>query len=128
MLLVAFGVALMLVPLLIVVHVDAAVFESHKARFREALRLADISIEKSCEWRAIDKNQDRRQWEGEGHISFTRMMLLPPIFWQWWALLLAEDYGVPRCVTRGMRILLVIRNRRQLRMRAEPVSADRRMA
>ena len=124
----AFAACLMLLPLLIVIRVDDAVLQSHVARFKEALRLADISMEKSCEWRGINYSQSMRQLDGDGHISFTRMMLLPPIFWQWFALLLAEDYGVPKCVTRGMRILMVVRNRRQLRMSAGSASAERRMA
>ena len=129
MLLVSLGVGLMFLPLLIVVQVDEAMYRRHVAMIFEALRLSDISKEKACEWQGIDKNQWRRQTdEREGHISHTRLLALPLIFWQWFALLLAEEYGIPKCVTRGMRILMVVRNRRQLRMRAEPVSVEQRTA
>ena len=115
----AFVAGLMVVPLLVVVHVDEALYRRHVAIFFEALRLSDLTKEKACQWMGIDKNQLRRQTEErEGHISFTRMMALPPVFFQWWALLLAEEFGVPKLMTRGVRVYLAVRTRRQVRMTA----------
>ncbi len=122
-------IGLAFVPLLAVVQIDAAMFKRHTDLIFEALRLADLTKEKACLFMAIDKNQFRRQSEEqEGHISLTRMMALPSLFWQWYALLLAEEFGVPKCVTRGMRLLMAMRNRRQLRMGVQPISSERRMA
>ena len=120
---------LMLAPYLIVAQVDEALYRRHTALLFEAMRLSDLTKEKACQWMAIDKNQFRRQSEEQdGHISLTRLMLLPPLFWQFYALLLAEEFGLPKVVTRGVRVMLAMKSRRQLRMVAEPVSAERRMA
>lgn len=120
---------LALVPLLIVVQVDDAVFQKHVAIFFEALRLSDISEAKACQWMTIDPAQFRRQTRDRiGQISLTRMMGLPLIFWQFYALLLAEYFGIPYLVVRAVRVLIVTKARRQLRMSAGPRSAERRLA
>lgn len=111
------------------VQVDDDTFRGHVRRMKEALRLSDISMEKAClQYMSIDKNQFRRQSEEmEGHISFTRMMALPDVFWQYYALLLAEDYGLPPIVSRAARVWIALKTRKQLRMCGEP-EAKRRTA
>lgn len=122
--------SVVLVPMLVMAQVDEALFQKHVAIFFEALRLADISKDKACQWMAIDQAQFYRQTEAEfriGQISLTRMMALPLIFWQFYALGLAEAFGYPPLVVRSLRGMLTLRFRRQLRM-AGPVSAERRLA
>lgn len=109
-------------------QVDPDVVCAHAKRVREALRMADLSLEKACLHMDIDKGQFSRQLGGEGHLSFLRLMLLPQSFWQWYYLLGAEAVGLPEVVTRAARVKLAMKSRRQLRMSAEPDSAERKRA
>ncbi len=114
----------MLLIILAAVQIDAHARELHARLVREALRLADISIEKAALYMAIDRAQFDRQLQGDGHVSFTRLMALPEEFWRWFYLLGAELAGIPEVVTRSARLRLALKARRQLK--AHSVSAAER--
>jgi len=110
------------------VNVDPDSLRPHARLVREALRMADISIEKASLFMGISKSQLCNQLSGEGHLSWKRLTLLPVGFRQWYHLLGSEEVGLPEVVTRATRIRMAVKARKQLRMTAEPVSAERRTA
>lgn len=121
--------SLALIPLLAVIQVDDAIFEQHLALFKEALRLSDITVEKACLFMGIDVNQFRRQTvDRDGHVSWTRMLLLPARFHQWYHLLASEAAGLPELVVKVEQRSDLLKSRRQLRMHAESISAESRIA
>ncbi len=111
------------------VNVDPDVLRRHASLVREALRMADLSIEKASLYMGISKSQLCNQLSGEGHLSHTRLMLLPVDFWKWYAVLSAESFGLPTHILHARSLELAMRSRRkQLRMTVEPDSAKRRLA
>jgi len=81
----------------IVIQVDPELFRAHVARLLEAWRLANISVEKASYRMAIDRRQLQRQLDAPdgGHLSLTRMFVLPAEVFRWWAVLLIRDLGWP---------------------------------
>lgn len=91
---------------------------SQAARVVQALHLADISVEKAAVWMDVDPSQLRRQLAGDGHLSYRRLTQLPCEFWRWWALLVAEDVGLPFVVRRAARLHLALSGTRKKMARA----------
>jgi hypothetical protein len=81
---------------------------SEANRIRQALRCADISLEKAASYMELDKSLLRRQLDGEGHLSHTRLLLLPETFWQWYHLLGSAERGMP-AVFRDLSPLRMIK-------------------
>jgi hypothetical protein len=75
--------------------VNAIDWNRTNQRIRRAFQLADISIKEVCGYTGLDRAQLERELSGEGHLSMKRLSCLPATFHQWYALLLAKDYGMP---------------------------------
>lgn len=86
--------------------VDPTVFVKHVGLVKRALELSGLSLEKAAIWMEMDRSQLHRQLEGDGHLSLTRLMLLPVTFWRWYGLLIAEQLGLPVEVRRAARMTL----------------------
>lgn len=107
---------------------------AHAQIIRRALRMADLSLEKASITQAIDKSHKshfNRQLAGEGHISLSRLLLLPQAFLRWYFFLGAMEYGLPEDIERGLALDAsldrALNARQQLRMTAEP-SPERKFA
>ena len=64
-------------------------------RIREAMRLADLSLEKACLYMGLSKAHFSAQLAGVGHISASRLAQLPREFQQWYHALGVQDLGLP---------------------------------
>lgn len=97
------------------------------AEIREALRRADISIEKACLYMAdprTGKPKDRalldRQLNGEGHLRHTDLCLLPVVFWREYLMLMLCKIGYPSRLRREMAVVLAVTSsKRMARMSAQ---------
>jgi hypothetical protein len=92
---------------------------------RDALKHADISLEKAALYMDIDKSQLHRQLHGDGHLSVRRLARLPTAFWSWYGVLLCEHYGLPQEVQRATRLVVGLIGRRRM-ARMVRASRDRR--
>lgn len=81
---------------------------------REALRHADLSLRKAALWMEMDESLLERQLKGDGHLSHKRLLMLPLGFWQWFGLLQAERYGLPREVKRAVPLTMVMLARKRM--------------
>lgn len=96
---------------------------------REALRHADISLEKAALYMDIDKAQLHRQMHGDGHLSVRRLSKLPPVFWSWYGVLICEKYGLPHEVQRAARLAFgLIGRKRMSKVLVLRPARDRRVA
>lgn len=110
-------------------HMDEELLRKHARLIREALRLADLSIEKACLYMHISKSQFVNQLNGIGHLSYTRLCLLPLEFWRWMGVLIAEDDGLPHRIFRAGSLQKAILGRRsQLVMSIRETQEDTRKA
>lgn len=85
-------VLLIVLAVMVADHVKAA----EATRIKQALRFADISPDKAAVYMEMDRSQLHRQLNGEGHLSHTRLLLLPAEFWRWYHFLGLQDCGLPR--------------------------------
>jgi hypothetical protein len=92
--------------ILIAPAVDPHILKLHADRIKTALRYADISPTKAALWMSIDPRQFDRQLNGEGHISYTRLVMLPVLFWQWFGLLIVVQVGLPLVIRKSARLAL----------------------
>lgn len=60
----------------------------------QALSASGLSHKQACAWMEIDPGLWSRQLQGEGHISFQRLLKLPVKFWTEFVPLLAEPIGL----------------------------------
>jgi hypothetical protein len=101
---VAFAGVVLVAPLTL----DPVILRMHVELLREAMDFAGLSEEKSCLWQEVDDAQFRRQCQGVGHISLTRLMKLPVTFWSWYGLLLVTKFGLPKEVRRAARVTVAV--------------------
>jgi hypothetical protein len=107
------------------VTVEPEILRRHALRIKTALRYADISPSKAAVWMNLDPSQFARQLEGEGHLSYTRLVKLPASFWSWLAVLIAEDVGLPLVIRRAARLqIALLRTRKKMARISEPVSDE----
>lgn len=64
------------------------------AAINQALTRAGMNNKQAAAWMEIDPGQWSRQLQGEGHISFQRLLKLPIKFWTEFVPLLAEPIGL----------------------------------
>lgn len=108
------------------VQIDPASRLAHAKLVREALRLSDVSIEKAALYMAMDRAQFDRQLNGEGHISYTRLMALPQEFWRWFYFLGAGELGLPTCVDRARDAWAALTGRKKAARMTLPAVQDER--
>jgi len=79
-----------------------------------ALEHAGVSEKAACVDMGVDAAQWSRQKRGEArnHASLQRADRLPPLVLQWWAVLLAEHFGLPQEVQQAMRLYRGLAGRR----------------
>lgn len=75
--------------------VNATDWHATAQRIRRALQLADIPVKTACADMGLDRSQFEQGLNGDGHLSMKRLSCLPEAFHQWYAVLLAKDYGMP---------------------------------
>jgi len=97
----------------LVAAVSAEVAE-YLGRVRKAMQLSGVSPKCAALTMGLDKAQLSRQLDGQEHLSAKRLALLPPLFHQWLAVLMSEDYGLPLEVTRAARLTWALRARRRM--------------
>lgn len=90
------------------VSVDVVLHQRFVSILLEANRRYGMSVEKMAVWLDVDVRQLRRQLEGEGNISFTRMMQLPVGWWGWFAIGILTEFGIPRELRRAARVSVAI--------------------
>lgn len=93
--------------------IDPTLFVKHVGVVTRALELAGLSLEKAAVWMDMDRAQLHRQLHGEGHVSLTRLTMLPVSFWRWYAVLLAAEFGLPLEVRRAAKMTLARLNDRR---------------
>ena len=108
--------------------IDPKVLQLHAERIKTALRFANLSIDKAALWMDMDQSLLRRQLQGDGHISYTRLVKLPVAFWQWLAVGIAEQVGVPKAVRRAVRLQLAVVSRKQMARMDADVEDERKRA
>lgn len=64
------------------------------AAIGQALSRAGLNNKQACAWMEIDPGLWSRQLQGEGHISFQRLLKLPIAFWTEFVPLLADPIGL----------------------------------
>lgn len=64
------------------------------AAIGQALSRAGLNNKQACAWMDIDPGMWSRQLQGDGHISFQRLLKLPIAFWTEFVPLLAEPIGL----------------------------------
>lgn len=64
------------------------------AAISQALSRAGLNNKQACAWMDIDPGLWSRQLQGDGHISFQRLLKLPIAFWTEFVPLLAEPIGL----------------------------------
>jgi hypothetical protein len=64
------------------------------AAISQALSRAGLNNKQACAWMEIDPGLWSRQLQGDGHISFQRLLKLPIAFWTEFVPLLAEPIGL----------------------------------
>lgn len=85
----------------------------HVRVLRAALRHADLSLDTAAREAERDLSQFRRQLIGtEG--SFASLWKQPPAFWQWLAVVLASEFGLPVDVRRAMQLRRVALERKRM--------------
>lgn len=60
----------------------------------QALSRAGLNHKQACAWMEIDPGLWSRQLQGDGHVSFQRLLKLPVAFWVEFVPLLAEPIGL----------------------------------
>lgn len=110
---------LMFVPMGFFVTVDPRVLQLHAKVIKDALRQADIGVTKAAIYMDVDARQFARQLEGDGHISYTRLVKLPLGFWQWLVVGLLTEVGIPTSVSRAARLDRIVRRGLKKMARAE---------
>jgi hypothetical protein len=60
----------------------------------QALSRAGLNNKQACAWMEIDPGLWSRQLQGDGHVSFQRLLKLPIIFWTEFIPLLGEPIGL----------------------------------
>lgn len=92
------------------------------ATIRDAIRLSDSTMRQAAQEAEIDQAQFQRQIElVEG--SLKRLGMQRDAFWQWWAVMIAEEFGMPRIAQRAARMALASAGRRRM-ARIPRASAD----
>lgn len=81
------------------------------ADLRAALRHAGLADKEAAYAMGVSKGLASHKLHGERPLTFDAAAKLPAEVWQWFAVALAERYGVPATVTAGARLA-----RRQARM------------
>jgi hypothetical protein len=75
----------------------------HEQLIRDAIQLSKMSMLRASQEAEIDHAQFRRQVEMlEG--SHKRLAMQPVEFWQWYAVAIAQAFGLPDAVTQGSRL------------------------
>lgn len=64
------------------------------AAIGQALSRSGLNHKQACAWMEIDPGLWSRQLQGDGHISFQRLLKLPVAFWTEFVPLLAEPIGL----------------------------------
>lgn len=80
---------------------------------REALTRSGLSVKAAALTMGMDHAQLSRQLDGDGHLSITRLMALPPSFWRWFAVELAVHVGTPRELRATQRLRMARASLRQ---------------
>ena len=117
---------LALIALVIAVVVDDMVRRQFVAAIEAALEHAHVSEGDACALMDIRQNQWSEQKAGIGHLSLTRMMLLPDDFWWFFAAEIAEMKEIPAVVQAAAR--LRTRDRGVLKMRLREPRKERHRA
>lgn len=78
-----------------------------RAEVKAALRMADISHKEAALIMGISKGLLANKLSGEKPLTFESLQKLPPVFWQWFAVVLAHRYGVPEYVHSAARIAAI---------------------
>ncbi len=87
---------------MICIAVSDDVRRQHETMLRNALEHAHLTMQQASAEAEINQAQFTRQIQGlEG--SLKRLWMLPPVFWQWYALELLAFYGLPTLVQRAAR-------------------------
>lgn len=81
--------------LVVLIQMDPDLLRREVRLVLDALRWADLSVEKAALYMGISASLLRRQLDGDGHVSWTRLLLLPAAFWQAYAIALATQHGLP---------------------------------
>lgn len=96
------------------------------AEIREALRLADISIEKACQYMVGPPSRDypngkpkdrallERQLNGDGHLRHTELCQLPISFWREYLILMLVRVGFSRRAKREVAVFLAVTARKRM--------------
>ena len=88
-----------------------AVRAEMRADIRSAMRHAGMSEKEAAITLNVSQGLLSRKLSGEKPLTFESLEGLPAIFWQWFAVLMAQRHGVPALVGTGARL-----SRRQARM------------
>ncbi len=99
----------------VVVAVDDRTKRAHIDRLRRAIELAGLTEQQACAEMEITQAQWSQQCQGHGHLSYTRLVRLPPEVLSWLAVLTARDYGLPLEIAHGAQLARLV----HLRKRAE---------
>lgn len=78
---------------------------------KAAMRMADISRKEAAITMGISEPLLSMRLSGEKPLTFESLAPMPAVFWQWFAVALAQRVGVPATVDVGARLA-----RRQARM------------
>lgn len=109
-------IGLSLAVLGVVPQVDPERLRRFARIVREMLQKSDLSLEKASLHMGMSKQQLSSQLSGEGHLSFTRFLLLPDESLQWLGVLLVTHLGAPDVVLKMMALEHATHGRQQLSM------------
>jgi hypothetical protein len=85
----------------------------HERVLRRALELSGATMQQAAQEAGIDKAQFTRQIQLiEG--SLKRLAMQPVAFWQWYAVVLTEAFGLPSEAKRAARLALAIMGRKHM--------------
>jgi hypothetical protein len=91
----------------------------HARLLREAIRLAGLTMTRASQEAELDQAQFTRQAEmHEG--SLKRLAMLPSAFWQWYAVVLAAEFGMPIEAQRAAKLALASVGRKRMARAGAP--------
>lgn len=99
----------------------------HVRTLRTAMRHADLSLDRAAREAERDTSQFHRQLEGlEG--SLPSLWKQPVPFWQWFAVMLAEEFGLPPSVRRASHLRRISLVRKRMARMSEPIGNKERVS
>lgn len=88
---------------------------------REALRRADISVEKACLYivhpktgKPKDRAQFARELDGIGHLRYSDLCQLPIRFWQHLGMVILQELGMPREMRHAVVFALALHGKKSM--------------